>query len=556
MLATTEDDGFLSESEREAPFSAAAEEPSTSMAIRNAAELVKTKKRGSEQKGAKRPRTLPAAAEEVRAIAVASAPLAQHFSTIGEQSTGLCMPTVQLWQQQQQPAGGGPENGGSELRGTRSEAPDLQTGNPIQVAFPPEFFDMFRGAMREEIDSYCAEGGFRPNINPNPIRLDRDPEPRATGTSKRPREDPDHIEGGLEDQASVREETEFLSDEEEVDFQLPAPTARFFKQEDYIYLLSKTMSALDLQSQPDGENPEEKQGKWRPKGKNEFFSIPQPTEQALPFPASFETQIKAEWNKPLANKRCPTYIKRLYSLSPYVNEFLQVPVIDAPVAALQTGGLLAEEGHGSLKDPVDKKADFALRKAHESAILAIKSSASASIFSRAAIVWMRKLIQLIPETDHRALEGANRVLKAVSYTADATLDSMLFASRSLASAVAVRRTLWLKAWQTSHQDKILVAGYPFQGDRLFGDALDKILVETREKKKAMPRALRRPDKRPFNFPSFRSQHTLPRFRQDNRKPVWTQNRQSFRKPGPSFRFNKQPYNRPDAGNRDTKNIKA
>lgn len=128
-----------------------------------------------------------------------------------------------------------------------------------------------------------------------------------------------------------------------------------------MYLLSKTMSALDLQSEPDGGNTGSKQERWRPMGKTEFFPSLQPTDQALPFPAFFETQVKAEWNRPLANKRCPTHIKRLYSLSSYANEFFQVPVIDAPVAALQTGGLLAEDGHGYLKDPVDKKADFALR---------------------------------------------------------------------------------------------------------------------------------------------------------------------------------------------------
>lgn len=36
-----------------------------------------------------------------------------------------------------------------------------------------------------------------------------------------------------------------------------------------------------------------------------------------------------------------------------------------------------------------------------------------------------------------------------------------------------------------------MTAYPFQGDKLFGDSLDKILVETRDTKKAMPRSLRR-----------------------------------------------------------------
>lgn len=67
---------------------------------------------------------------------------------------------------------------------------------------------------------------------------------------------------------------------------------------------------------------------------------------------------------------------------------MQVPLVDAPVAALQSAGLLAEDGHGNLKDSLDCKADFALKKAHEAALMTIKASASASIVSRAAIVWM------------------------------------------------------------------------------------------------------------------------------------------------------------------------
>lgn len=130
----------------------------------------------------------------------------------------------------------------------------------------------------------------------------------------------------------------------------------------------------------------------------------------------------------------------------------------------------------------------------------------------------------------RATESANRVLKAAAYTADATLDSMVFAPKSMSSAVARRRTIWLKAWHTSYQDKLIVTGCPFQGDCLFGDALDRILMETREEKKAMPRSLKRQDRHPGTFQPFRSQHTLPRCQQDSCRPSWNVNRHSFRKP--------------------------
>lgn len=102
----------------------------------------------------------------------------------------------------------------------------------------------------------------------------------------------------------------------------------------------------------------------------------------------------------------------------------------------------------------------------------------------------------------------------------------------------------------------LVTAYPFQGDKLFGDSLEKILVETRDKKKAMPRSLCQGDKRPFNSQPFTSQHTLPRFHNDNKTSRWGTNRQSFRKPRFIPKFSKANTNRADNGDRVSKGYKA
>lgn len=82
--------------------------------------------------------------------------------------------------------------------------------------------------------------------------------------------------------------------------------------------------------------------------------------------------------------------------------------------------------------------------------MAIKGSSAASTMSRAFIVWMRKLIQMLPDNNRRLLEGANRILKAISYTADATLDTIVFASRAVALAVVAQRIVWLRAWPADY----------------------------------------------------------------------------------------------------------
>lgn len=138
-----EDDGFLSEAEREAPISANAEAASSSAAILNAAELLKTKKRGSDQKSTKRLRTLPAASDDASAISAATAPIAQRSISAREQSTGLCMPIVQLWQQQ--PAEGTSEIGGTETYGTGVRLPHYSPVIPFRLLFLLNFLKCLGG---------------------------------------------------------------------------------------------------------------------------------------------------------------------------------------------------------------------------------------------------------------------------------------------------------------------------------------------------------------------------------------------------------------------------
>lgn len=102
---------------------------------------------------------------------------------------------------------------------------------------------------------------------------------------------------------------------------------------------------------------------------------------------------------------------------------------------------------------------------------------------------------LISGENHRLLEGTNRVVKAV-FSVDAMLDILSVCSRAMASAAVARQTLWLRAWQADIQTIRIISSYPFQGDRLFGEALDKILVETRDKKKATHKSLRKYERRP------------------------------------------------------------
>lgn len=108
------------------------------------------------------------------------------------------------------------------------------------------------------------------------------------------------------------------------------------------------------------------------------------TEKVFPFLIFFKQQLKAEWAKPTANKQFPTFVRKLYELPSFVNYMLQVPLVDAPVVALQGLGLLSEDGQGAVRDNLDKRIDTALRWAHEATAVVIRASSTASLVSRVA----------------------------------------------------------------------------------------------------------------------------------------------------------------------------
>lgn len=93
-------------------------------------------------------------------------------------------------------------------------------------------------------------------------------------------------------------------------------------------------------------------------------------------------------------------------------------------------------------------------------------------------MWGRKMMELQLDSESWLLAEASWMLKASVFSADATLDSLIFASRAMASLVVARRAIWLWVWQADICSKYIVASYPFKGEKLFGSHLDKILVET------------------------------------------------------------------------------
>lgn len=175
------------------------------------------------------------------------------------------------------------------------------------------------------------------------------------------------------------------------------------------------------------------------------------------------------------NSPAPPSVKKLYALPKFTNDFLKVPVVEAPILDIQSSGLLSQDGLGSIKDSWDKRIEHSLCWTYDASSLSVGASATASIVARASIVWIKKLIDLIPPDDSRVQEGLSRILKANSFVADATLDSLVFTSRamaasmyaSVAESVASRQQVKTDGSSVPlHRGKTL---WPTLGEHLSGD---------------------------------------------------------------------------------------
>lgn len=65
----------------------------------------------------------------------------------------------------------------------------------------------------------------------------------------------------------------------------------------------------------------------------------------------------------------------------------------------------------------------------------------------------------------------------------------------IVSSVTSRYLLWLCQWQANKKPKWQLASAPFKGGQLFGVVLDPILVEGKDKRKALPHLYRQAERR-------------------------------------------------------------
>ncbi|XP_061442298.1 uncharacterized protein LOC133365051 [Rhineura floridana] len=274
---------------------------------------------------------------------------------------------------------------------------------------------------------------------------------------------------------------------------------RLFNASDYQPLARRVVNTLGLQTAPSTSSAPAIKGA-------KVLKSPAPTEHYIPVPDPIAKLASEEWAHPLKARRFKNLADRLYALAPDFATKLDVPGIDEPIARLVSRSLLPREGESHLKDTTERRIDFALRKNHEATALAMRASASASIFSRASMMWLDDLLE-DANPDPVALRRALlKLRKTAAFVADATLDATQLGARAMTAQIVARRTLWLRHWQADSAARLNLSRAPYSGSLLFGEeALKAVLVDPKDAHKPVLATVKNSDHRPFRrFPSFPS----------------------------------------------------
>lgn len=180
--------------------------------------------------------------------------------------------------------------------------------------------------------------------------------------------------------------------------------------------------------------------------------MPKVEQEFILCPQLFSEVVQRPWGIPGSLASLNGLDKKLYCSVLNLQDLLQLPLVDAPVAHLTSSTVLSNDIADGLCTE-DRKAELTFCKTHQAAAWAIKAATSVSFFNRASLIWLRQLQDRIPPKDTWLHQDINKLVAATEYSADASLDAVKFASRALTSTVTSRHHFWLCPWRADIKSK-------------------------------------------------------------------------------------------------------
>lgn len=155
---------------------------------------------------------------------------------------------------------------------------------------------------------------------------------------------------------------------------------------------------------------------------NPLFSEPTKPVDAISAPCMFLDVVQCQWVSPGSALLPSSSDRRFFNVAPELAALLQVPAVDAPIAALLPNTCIP----GDLDERLhleERQSDQVLQWVHQGAAWAIQSATTVSFFNRATLLWLSQLQYKLPPENARLQQDISKIIAAVQFSADAMLNS-------------------------------------------------------------------------------------------------------------------------------------
>lgn len=106
--------------------------------------------------------------------------------------------------------------------------------------------------------------------------------------------------------------------------------------------------------------------------------------------------------------------RKIYTAEQDLEDLLQIPSVDAPLATLVSVAILPSDTAEGFKAE-DRKAELSARKSHQAAAWAIRSATAASFFTRTSLIWLCQMQTRVAPEDTRLQQGISKLMAAAKY---------------------------------------------------------------------------------------------------------------------------------------------
>ncbi|XP_041428170.1 lamina-associated polypeptide 2-like [Xenopus laevis] len=215
-----------------------------------------------------------------------------------------------------------------------------------------------------------------------------------------------------------------------------------------------------------------------PTKKDKMFKSIAKKNHLFPIHEFIKKTVDSEWENP---DRKFTVSRRFRKMFPFPSDQSKAwefaPKVDAAITRVARRTTLPVDEGVSLRDPMERRQDASLKRAYVAGGATCKAAVAITSVTRANNIWLQELEEAIKKGEDRSklAHMLQDIKVANDFVAEASMDVVKLAGKSMSLSVTARRGLWLRHWNADPQSKHNLCSLPFRGNLLFGPELDQII---------------------------------------------------------------------------------